>query len=332
MIESSAEPSELSRRHAAIDFIRAFSILWIVGIWHVFDYLPELYGGKNAATYRVTVALLGLFVLVSGYLMGLKEVYLKPRPLKNFYIGRFGRIYPPFVLACLVFMVLKLGDSTALTKAALLVAMLWGPPPFTLWFIAMIALFYAATPFLIAARRDLKTFGLIVFSLTTFAALAHLQWPTFDSRLAIYLPSYCMGLWLAKSPIRWIQLFGLGLAMAIPSFMLSLLSEPRALESSLWSMPWALALSVMCFGGAMAWEPRLPRWRSILFVSQASYFLYLFHRPVYAAFLKPYDPPDLPSRAALLVLLALPVAIVGAWIAQRCYDEIWAGIKSPKAH
>ncbi len=320
------------RRNAAIDLVRAFSILWIVGLWHLFDYLPDLPGAKNDVTYRATVALLGLFVLVSGYLMGLKDVPLKPRPLRDFYLGRFGRIYPPFVLACLLFALFKLADVASLVKAALLVAMLWGPAPFTLWFIAMIALFYAVTPLLMAARRNGWTFGLVIAALTVLAALAHLQWPTVSPRLAMYLPSYCVGLWLAAHAVSWRQVLIFGLVAALPALAVSMQADTRMIESSLFSIPWALAMSAALFGAAMAGEGSLPRWGWILFVAQASYFLYLFHRPVYALVLKVYDPAGWEGRAALIVLLALPVAIVAAWIGQRIYDRIWAGFAPARTH
>lgn len=324
MTDNSAVNRQPSRRNAAIDLVRAFSILWIVGIWHVFDYLPDLPGAKNDVTYRVTVALLGLFVLVSGYLMGLKDVPLKARPLRDFYIGRFGRIYPPFVLACLLFALFKLADVASLVKAALLVAMLWGPAPFTLWFIAMIALFYAITPLLMAARGNGWTFALVVAGLTVLSALAHLQWDNVSPRLAMYLPSYCLGLWLAAHEVPWRKLLIFGLIAAVPAFAMSTEAETRMIESSLWSTPWAIALSAALFGAAMAGEAGLPRWGWILFVAQASYFLYLFHRPIYALFLKIHDPAGWQGRAALIMLLALPVAVVAAWVGQRLYDRAWA--------
>lgn len=313
-----------SQRNAAIDLVRALSILWIVGAWHVFDYLPEVPETKNEVTYRITVALLGLFVLVSGYLMGLKDVALKPRELRDFYLGRFGRIYPPFVLACLLFALFKLADVAALVKAASLLAILWGPAPFTLWFIAMIALFYAVTPLLMAARRNGWTFGLVIAGLTTLSALAHLQWATVSPRLAMYLPSYCAGLWLAAHAVSWRRVLIFGLVAALPALAISAQADTRMIESSLFAMPWALAMSAAVFGAAMAGEARLPRWGWILFVAQASYFLYLFHRPVYSLLLKFHDPAGWEARAALIVLLALPVATIAAWIGQRIYDRLWA--------
>jgi len=328
MTDKIAGISQPPRRNAAIDLMRAFSILWIVGIWHVFDYLPDISGGKNDVTYRVTVALLGLFVLVSGYLMGLKDVPLKARSLREFYLGRFGRIYPPFLLACLLFALFKLADVASLTKAALMVAMLWGPAPFTLWFITMIVLFYAATPLLMAARRNGWTFLFVVAGLTFLSAAAHLQWDAVSPRLAMYLPSYCLGLWLGAHDMPWRKLLLFGLMAAIPAAGISGLAETRMIESSVWSTPWALALSAALFAAAMAGEASLPRWGWILFVAQGSYFLYLFHRPVYALFLKIHDPAGWQGRAALIVLLALPVAVVAAWIGQRLYDRAWAGSRA----
>ncbi|MGE3746817.1 MAG: acyltransferase [Sphingomonadaceae bacterium] len=269
------------QRSVAIDFIRAFSILWIVGLWHVIDYLPEVGQARNAVTYRITVALLGLFVLVSGYLMGRKDVAFEARSLRGFYVGRFGRIYPPFIVACLLFAICKLSTPLPLIKAALLGAMLWGPPPNTLWFIAMIALFYAATPLFIIARRNPPIYlGLAVALTLAAVAGAHFTDGRINPRLAMYLPSYCAGIWLAGHAVRWSKLLLIGLATALPALVLSLLSDTAMVEKSMWSMPWALAGSVALFGAAMHFDRNLPRWGWVLVVAQASYFLYLLHRPI----------------------------------------------------
>lgn len=78
-------------RIVAFDAIRAISILWIVAVWHMFDYFPAYTALKGGVTYRITVGLLGSFVLISGFLMG-----RKPIAAADFYRARFARIYPPF--------------------------------------------------------------------------------------------------------------------------------------------------------------------------------------------------------------------------------------------
>lgn len=319
-----ARSGDPGRRSVGIDFLRAFSILWIVGLWHVADYLPELAHARNGVTYRATVALLGVFVLVSGYLMGRKQIPLQARSLRDFYLKRFGRIYPPFLAACLLFGVFKLSTPLPLIKAALLIAMLWGPPPYTLWFIAMITLFYAVTPLLLAVRYNGTLFLAVVTGSTTFAAVAaELSNDSVSPRLAMYLPAYCAGLWLAAGALSWKKLSVIGLVGMLPALAISFCPDGQGIENSVWSMPWALAASIALFGGVMLLDHRLPRWAWVLFVAQASYFLYLLHRPVYALFLKAYDPADWPGRAAYLVLFALPVAIFLGWIGQRIYDRMW---------
>lgn len=311
------------QRSVALDLVRALSILWVVGLWHVTDYVPEWPDLKNDVTYRVTVALLGLFVLVSGYLMGLKDVAGNRSAIGRFYTGRFGRIYPPFLAACLLFAIMRLAPVDQLARAATLIAMLAGPPPVTLWFITMIVLFYAVTPALLAARRISGLFLPLAVVVTALLAAGHYVLPSVSPKLAMYFPAYCAGLWLAGRPQHWGRVAGVATLAAPVGLLISLTVPTRAVESAVESMPWALSSSVALIGAAMAADRWLPRWQGILLVAQASYFLYLFHRPVYAVVLKLIQPDDPVERAACLIGLALPLAVVLGWIGQRAYDRLW---------
>lgn len=72
-------------RNTTVDFLRAVSVIWIVGFWHLIGYSPIREVGKNAVTLMATVAALGLFVLLSGYLQGGRG-----RNLFDFYRRDFG--------------------------------------------------------------------------------------------------------------------------------------------------------------------------------------------------------------------------------------------------
>jgi hypothetical protein len=60
----------MSRRYTAIDLLRAGSIIYIVGYWHLLGYVESVHGYKNDLTYRLTVVVLGLFTLIAGVLAG----------------------------------------------------------------------------------------------------------------------------------------------------------------------------------------------------------------------------------------------------------------------
>ena len=139
----------LPMRKVPIDVMRAVSMLYIVGFWHLLDYTKVVGWHYNPVTYRLTVGALSLFVLISGFLTGRKDGGLARGEVWRFYKTRFWRIYIPFVIASGLFLAAGENDPLALVKGVTLVAMLLAPPPFTLWFVSMIVLFYLIAPMLI---------------------------------------------------------------------------------------------------------------------------------------------------------------------------------------
>jgi surface polysaccharide O-acyltransferase-like enzyme len=97
---------------------------------------------------------ISLFVLISGFLTGRRDGGLARGEIWRFYKTRFWRIYLPFVIASGLFLAAGVSDARALFKSVTLVAMLLAPPPFTLWFINMIILFYLIAPLLIGLRGN----------------------------------------------------------------------------------------------------------------------------------------------------------------------------------
>ena len=56
-----------------INLIRALSIMYIIGFWHLFNYTDAFFSYKNVITIRLTYIVLGVFYsAISGYFIGLK--------------------------------------------------------------------------------------------------------------------------------------------------------------------------------------------------------------------------------------------------------------------
>jgi len=312
----------LPSRIVSFDFARSISILWVVAVWHVTDYFPAYAYLKSAFAYRVTVAALGVFVLISGFLMGRKAV-----PAREFYTARMVRIYPPFVLACLAFGVMKLAGWGTVVKAAALIGMVNGPAIYTLWFINMIVLFYAVTPVLMRARGSLIGFSLLCGGLAAALALAALSWSGVSPRLAMYFPCYALGLWLARAdrPAPKACLIA-GVLVMLPGGALTALLPARLVESSVLSAPWALGGSLAVFGAVQLAERFMAGLRWPRMIAHASYFLYLFHRVAYALMLKLVAHAGDGARLAALLGVALPLAVGLAWWGQTGYDAAWKSL------
>lgn len=132
-------------RIIGIDIIRAFSMLWIVGFWHLLNYTDALPNYNNPITVMITRFALGSFVFISGYLIGIKYSS-NTLHLQKFFRSRFLRIYPLYFFSIVVFSVLYNWSLDLFLKASFFLSMFSPPAPPTLWFITMIGLFYILSP------------------------------------------------------------------------------------------------------------------------------------------------------------------------------------------
>ncbi|MEK8025099.1 acyltransferase family protein [Pseudaquabacterium rugosum] len=182
-----------------IDGLRAVCALYIVGFWHLMDYVPGWPGYHNAVTQRLTVGVLGLFVLLSGFLLGQGAVAPGWAGLRRFWVRRLWRIHPLYLLALLAFWAIGLIGLKGVAKAALGLSMLWGPPPPTLWFVTALLVYYAVAPWLMRALDLGRVAGLAAVALAG-VVLAGLVFGGGhgDRRLLLYFPAFAAGLALAR--------------------------------------------------------------------------------------------------------------------------------------
>ncbi len=307
-------------RSTTVDFLRAVSVLWIVGFWHPIGYSPIREVGKNAVTLMATVAALGLFVLLSGYLQGGRG-----RNLFDFYRRRFWRIYVPFVGASLIFLVMNIGDHLPLIKGVFLVAMLDEPAAVTLWFINMIMLFYLCAPALLWIKRRSLTLLLIVSAIILLGLLAaDWFWERLDNRLMIYFPCFVAGIVLSGSaPPKAVWPVVLVAAIAC----VATLSAPID-GTDIVLMPWAVLASVSVFclttGRLDDLSDTATMW--IERAAYASFFAYLLHRPVYRI-LEALSAAIGLDPLILIVALGIPTTAIAAYFLQKGYDRLLASAR-----
>src|SRR6266436_5604988 len=200
-------------RKVPIDVMRAVSMLYIVGFWHLLDYTKAVTWHYNPVTYRLTVGALSLFVLISGFLTGRKDGGLARGEIRRFYKTRFWSIYLPFVIASGLFLAAGVSDSLALVKGVTLVGMLLAPPPFTLWFVNMIVLFYLIAPLLIGLSGNEVAYIALCTVIVGAMILYQAETGKIDMRLILYFPCFAAGIFLAGG--------------SLPSSTLSLIATSR---------------------------------------------------------------------------------------------------------
>jgi peptidoglycan/LPS O-acetylase OafA/YrhL len=148
-----------------------------------------------------------------------------------------------------------------------------------------------------------------------------------DMRIAVYFPAFAAGIALAGeplgkeriSPARLIVLLG----ATVAAIALSLADTGR-IESSLMSLPLALCAPVALIVILMRLEGRVPPYKAVSWIAYASFFMYLFHRPVYAVLTHIWMPENPQLRALVLMTVGLALVTGASWLGQTVYDRLSA--------
>ena len=314
-------------RQVPIDVMRAVSMLYIVGFWHLLDYTGVVTWHYNPVTYRLTVLALALFVLISGFLTARKDGGLVRGEIWKFYRTRFWRIYVPFVIASGLFLATEVSDTHTLLKGVTLVSMFLAPPPNTLWFVNMIVLFYLIAPLLIGLRGNQVAYIAVCIVIVGAMILYQAETGRLDVRLMLYFPCFAAGIFLAARPLpsSTLSLIGLQLLAAL-SLVFTLATPSASLETNPCTMPWMLFGSIAVFVVVMRAGRNLKPPAILMQLSEASFFMYLLHRPIYLWMEILWFPSTEAEQVLYLLFVCLPIVMIVAWLCQRAY----AGFLQPR--
>ena len=156
-------------RDYRFDLARALCVLWIVGFWHLINYLPHecrLEGNSLVVCKKITYGVLALFTFLSGYFLK-KYDFNNINDVLKFLKKRMLRFYPLFVVA--TFCLLICGASFSQVIFAILGLSLFFPPAIpTLWYFSMLLLFYLFTPLLKAKETVKMRIVFLVFVIFVF--------------------------------------------------------------------------------------------------------------------------------------------------------------------
>jgi peptidoglycan/LPS O-acetylase OafA/YrhL len=107
----------------------------------------------------------------------------------------------------------------------------------------------------------------------------------------------------------------------VAAILFSLHHQAR-IDSSLNAIPLAVFAPLLTFLITERWGRTLRLPPVLLVISTASFFMYLFHRPIFLLFTSPGFPSRPIPQLAVLLLLCLPVIVVVSWQGQALYDSL----------
>jgi peptidoglycan/LPS O-acetylase OafA/YrhL len=198
--------------------------------------------------------------------------------------------------------------------------MLLAPPPFTLWFVNMIVLFYLIAPLLIGLRGNEAAYVALCTVIVGAMVLYQAETGKIDMRLILYFPCFAAGIFLAARslPSSTLSLIGLSFLAAL-SLVPTLARASWRLEGDPWAAPWALFGSIAVFVVVMRAGRNLKPRAILTQFSEASFFMYLLHRPLYLWIQNVWFPSTEKAQVPYLLFVCLPIIGIVAWLCQRAY-------------
>lgn len=303
----------LSNRIAYIDTARVISMLWIVGYWHLIQYSGKGYIEKYTfeGEEYITMSMLGLFMFLSGYLLGRKKLDSKENVV-TFYKRRFWRFYFLYAVSALALFGMGFIENvplliTTLTATSSFIL----PQPNTLWFMSMLAFFYLVTPI---AKKNYILGGGIFLLIILFNYIIP---EGVDPRLFIYYPIYTCGLYLAETDIV-VKMMNKRVTVVL-SLALSIVLFFFPLEWD-WIL-YLFILPVMIF--ILSFSRLIDTQTTSLLVSFLAYSslcAYLFHREIYILISTFFDRLGLTHPLWVCLVVMIPICMIASYIIQKLYD------------
>ncbi len=309
----------------SIHYLRALSMLYIVGYWHLFDYSSAEFGHSSAIIFHFTNVVLALFVFVSGFLIGGRRH--EPMTVWGFYKKRLLRIYPLYVLALGLFYVYGINDAWVSVKALFGVSMFYQPAPLTLWFITMLLVFYLLAPLLLALVKNTVLFIAVTSTIFCATLLFKVVGDTLDPRILLYFPGFCLGIFCAyhglANKFMNVKLAVIGLVAGIGFMTFDLRVETLNI---LKGIPVYVFGCYLIFYMVIKREEQLVPYRWISFLSYSSFAMYLFHRLVYTTLIDTYFPEHPWWQIAYLMTVGVALAALVSWTMQKAYDRCYSAV------
>ena len=274
-----------------IDIARAFSIIWIVAIWHINQYLnDESVIFKQGSYikeigYIITNGVLALFTFISGYFLSQKEINTC-NDVKTFYKTRLLRFAIPLFISCVLLCCIGYLSVVHIFTICFGISQLIPLPyPRTLWYFSMIILFYIISPVIILIRGKNRVSSGIFIILLYIVLDIGVRYVGFDKRVIDNYPFFVLPfiferkniLYIFSTPWHWI----------ISSIFFILLMYEIYCGYSVYIpilYSGVICFIILSFSKLLSSVALISRIFSL--ISFGSMFAYLYHRELYILFQK----------------------------------------------
>lgn len=329
-----------------IDFAKGFAMLFIV-LYHL---LNRYATGMMASIIMLGGSGIHLFLILSGFGLSLSAHSMSPM---QFYKRRFVRILVPYYLFITFLFVINQfivffpeGNFYAYMGHILWYKMfdesIFGSFGVPMWFLSVIIQFYLAFPLLLFIRKRLgNRLFLIITSLVSIfywiviGALGLSDRPIFTNFFLQYLWEFCIGMVLAENykergiefwkQKRWILILTAGIGIGLLGLMAT---RGGWLGREFNDIPAALGYTALA-----AWSYSLAQHdrgmvKSLVFIGQISYELYLVHEFVAMVLIKFIFSRMEYNLSYATSLIILPAAILASFLFRKMTQPLIRNIST----
>lgn len=299
------------------DLLRGAAILYIVAVRHLDDYAGSIYHNKidDLATY----SFLGLFVFISGYLLAINNKIDNRKDLFVFFIKRFLRIFPLYILTLFLFMLSDILTFKSMVMHITFLNIVLNKSAITVWFVSIICIFYLIYPLIIYKYSILKILFLSIIFYSIILSL-NVHSKIFDLRLLLYFPLFIFGIITFKNKIND-RFFNNKIFLSFSFLMFLLFSRFFSEQGFLIKILFMIfAIPCLLFLGNLA-SKVIPT--SVYSkIAYASFCGYLLHRVIYHWMLYVYKPSNNVQTIIYLTLIGIPLLFAVSFCLQKLYDRL----------
>lgn len=317
------------------DALRAVATLLLLALHsEVFAFDNVLGVDLNPIALFVGAFLLGSFFFMAGYF---EEISMKKNQWDWIYFlkTKFIRMIPPYWFALILF-VFVIGYSLKkpfdqwvyILNLQFIFSPAYVKQLLTLWFISVLVAYYLLFIILRSWIKSERIFFIALTIIFSMLFVVHIRTQYFDIRFFEYALPFFIGGFMARYPNIMEKIMNISAYIKLIFWLISVytLWNLQALGYQTKNLFFLFTINLYIF--ATIWfflalfRTKIGKWQIWIFISYASFFIYLYHRPVWAVLLKLFPQSTWRDETLFRLIPASIIAIIISYGLQLGYDKL----------
>lgn len=336
-----ADQGDVSRRGQLLEFdvLRAVATIMLLILHSLVLYVPVNGVSLEPVGPFMETYFLGAFSFMAGYFAEISFRH-RERGVFSFIKSKFIRIYPPYLVALFLFVLilgytLKRRDwAVYLLNLQFILSPVFAKHILTLWYISVLMGYYAVFILLLVHTPSGKALFVVTALIFGLGYLLNRATGLVDGRFLEYLFAFVVGVYLSRNQrvFEWFLSSRITFSLLFAALSLWFYWFARARDSGFFSWQYLVSVNLfivswvllslrifkMGISGWTIWQP----------ISYASFLIYLYHRPLWAL-LSRLDWGAFARDDGVWIRL-LPgsvIVLVVCYFLQRGYDRLIAALR-----